>query len=255
MIKNLLSISADAKTIKGEKKGYLTGILYLSPYNLSGFQVCPKATEGCKAACLNTAGRGVYDRTQQSRLNKTRFFFNDRKSFMEVLVNDLQRLIRKANRMNMIPVARLNGTSDLPWEKMECVRGGQTFASPMEAFPEINFMDYTAVLGRKKALGLPNYHLTFSLKENNDTDADKALKEGYNLAVVMNLGRTESKPATWSGYPVVDGDETDLRFLDPAGHIVGLFPKGKARYDSTGFVRSPTGRLNIGLQFEYSSAA
>ena len=37
---------------------------------------------------------------------------------------------------------------------------------------------------------------------------------------------------------VVDGNETDLRFLDPKGVIVALTATGKARKDKGGFVRN-----------------
>lgn len=234
----LLSISADAKTIKGQKMGYLTGVLYLAPHTLSGFQVCPKASEGCKLACLYTAGRGMYTNIQEARIRKTKRFFMDREGFMAELVKNVEALIRKAKRESMIPVVRLNGTSDIAWEKIKCVRNGVTYASMMEAFPEIQFYCYTKILGRSKAIALPNYSLTFSLSESNDAEAKEALAQGYNVAVVMNTKRKEQKPETWGGYPVVDGDETDLRFLDPnGGHIVALTAKGQARKDTMGFVR------------------
>jgi hypothetical protein len=243
-VQNILSVGKDAKTIKGTKKGVMTGILYLAPHLLSGYQVCPKASEGCKLACLYTAGRGVYSRTQNGRINKTKWFFEDRESFMETLVNNMEALIRKANRENMIPAARLNGTSDIAWEKIACVKNGIKYASIMEAYPEVRFYDYSKVLGRSKALKLKNYHLTFSLSESNDNDAQKALAQGYNLAVVLRLGRTEKKPKRWSGYPVVNGDETDVRFLDPKhGHIIALFPKGRGRKDTSGFVREVNSTL------------
>ncbi len=233
----LLSVAADAKTVKGQKMGYLTGVLYLAPHTISGYQVCPKASDGCRLACLYTAGRGIYTNTQKARIAKTKRFHEDRDGFMAQLVNEVEALIRKAKRESLIPVVRLNGTSDLPWEKIKCNRNGVAYASIMEAFADVTFYDYSAVLGRTKALNMPNYHLTFSLKENNDRDAIEALRQGYNVAVVMNVGRNEEKPKTWGGYPVYNGDETDLRFLDPNGHIIGLFPKGKARKDTTGFVR------------------
>lgn len=238
----LLSVSTDAKTVKGEKKGVLTGVLYLAPATLSGYQVCPSATDGCIAACLYTAGQGVYANVQKSRLNRTRWFFEDRASFMEVLVADIQRLVRKANKEGMVPAVRLNGTSDIAWEKFAVTVDGTVHRNLMQAFPEIKFYDYTKVLGRKSALALSNYHLTFSLAENNDAFALKALEEGYNVAVVMAAKRKEAKPATWGGYPVVDGDEDDIRFNDPkGGHIIALFAKGKATKDKTGFVRSTAG--------------
>lgn len=238
----LLSVSNDAKTVKGEKRGVLTGVLYLAPHTLSGYQVCPNATDGCIAACLYTAGQGVYANVQKSRLNRTRWFFEERATFMETLVADIQRLVRKADKEGMTPAVRLNGTSDIAWEKIAVVVDGVKYRNLMEAFPSIRYYDYTKVLGRKLALSLPNYHLTFSLAENNDAFALKALEEGYNVAVVMAAKRKEAKPDTWGGFPCVDGDEDDIRFNDPkGGHIVALFAKGKATRDKTGFVRPANG--------------
>lgn len=235
----VLSISADAKTIKGTKLGVMTGVMYLAPNILSGFQVCPNATPGCIAACLYTAGRGIYSKTQNARINKTKWFFESRDTFMARLVDDVEGLIRKAKRNSYVPAVRLNGTSDIAWEKIACFRNGIRYPSIMEAFDEIQFYDYTKVLNRKKAISLPNYHLTFSLAENNDKQARAALDQGYNLAVVFRLKRKDAKPATWSGFPVINGDETDVRFMDPkGGTIVGLFPKGKGRLDTSGFVRN-----------------
>lgn len=241
---NLLSVTADAKTSKGNKKGVLTGILYLAPHNLSGFQVCPKASPECKAACLYTAGRGVYNSVQKSRLAKTVWFFTERDTFMETIVKNIKSLIAKAKKNKMQPAIRLNGTSDIAWEKIACKVDGKVYASVMEAFPDVQFYDYSKVIGRNKAVRLPNYHLTFSLSEENDSDARKALAQGYNVAVVMNLKKKADKPATWGGYPVIDGDETDIRFRDPkGGHIVALTAKGEARKMGLGFVRSPTGNF------------
>lgn len=236
--KNLLSVMADAKTIKGNAKGILTGILYLAPHTLSGYQVCPKSTPECRAACLYTAGRGVYDKIKTARINKTVWFFEERFTFMTRLVQNVEALIRKAERMEMIPAVRLNGTSDIAWEKIACVRDGKIFRNMMLAFPDVQFYCYTKISGRKGAIALANYHLTFSLSENNDATAIKALTEGYNVAVVMNTRRHGPKPAQWSGYPVVDGDLNDIRFLDPkGGHIVALTAKGVARKMPLGFVR------------------
>jgi hypothetical protein len=237
--KKLLAISADAKTIKGNKLGVMTGVLYLAPNNVSGYEVCPKATAGCKAACLYTAGRGIYSKCQTARINKTKWFFEERDTFMALLVENINALIRKAHNNSYMPAVRLNGTSDIAWEKFKVIKDGVEYRSIFHAFPDVQFYDYTAVLGRASALKLSNYHLTFSLKENNDKDARSALLQGYNLAVVFKLDRTDAKPVSWQGYPVINGDETDVRFMDTkGGHIVGLFPKGKARYDTTGFVRS-----------------
>jgi len=243
--KNLLSVGNDAKTVKGLKKGILTGVMYLAPYDVSGYQVCPNATTGCSNACLYTSGMGTMSNVQKARINKTKWFFEDRESFMETLVKNIEVLVRKAERRGLIPAVRLNGTSDIAWEKIRCERNGVSYGSVIEAFNDIQFYDYTKVLGRKKALNLDNYHLTFSLAEDNDNDALKALREGYNVAVVMRIGRDDPKPEIWGGYPVVDGDETDVRFLDPdGGHVIALFAKADAVKDTTGFVREASEGFN-----------
>lgn len=233
----LLSVSADAKTYKGEKLGYLTGVLYLAPVELSGYQTCPKATEGCKAACLNTAGRGIYNKVQQARINKTKRFFEDRQNFMVDLYNDIIALIRKAEREGLIPVMRLNGTSDLAWEKFSFEIDNLKFRNLFEAFPNIQWYDYTKILNRKSALSIKNYHLTFSLSENNDLEALEALDNGMNVAVVVNIKRNVEKPKTFSGRDAVDGDESDTRFIDGKGKFILLTAKGKARRDASGFVK------------------
>lgn len=235
----LLSISTDAKTIKGEKLGVLTGILYLAPHNISGYQVCPKSTEGCRAACLFTAGRAIaFPQIIAARIRKTKAFMEKRDWFMETLVANINSLIKRAEKLNMAPAIRLNGTSDIMWEKVAVQVNGINYPNLMSAFPDVQFYDYTKVLGRKIALALPNYHLTFSLAENNDRAAWKAIAEGYSVAVVMNISKSDPKPTTWKGFPVIDGDLSDVRFNDPAGHIIALTAKGKARKDTSGFVRS-----------------
>jgi hypothetical protein len=124
------------------------------------------------------------------------------------------------------------------WEKDRVTVDGVNHRNLMVAFPDLQFYDYTKIRGRKSAIALPNYHLTFSLAEDNDTDAFMAIREGYNVAVVMNLRKKDAKPSQWMGFPVVDGDTSDVRFFDPnGGAIVALTAKGKARYDTSGFVR------------------
>lgn len=235
----VLSVSDDAKTVKGEKYGVLTGILYLSPADMSGYEVCPKRTPGCTAGCLFTAGYGMYTNVQNSRINRTKWFFEDRETFMEVLVRDIEYLEKKAKRENMEPAVRLNGTSDIAWEKIKVIRNGKSYRNMMKAFPNISFYDYTKILGRKTAMKLPNYHLTFSMSENNEKEVYKALEQGYNVSIVFNISKRDPKPDTWNGYPVVDGDKSDIRFNDPqGGHIIALSAKGKAKHDTTGFVQN-----------------
>lgn len=214
----------NTKTVKGEKAGFLTLILHLAPSRLSGFQTCPMASKGCAAACLNTAGRGRFTRTQEARIRKTRWFFENREAFMDQLVKDIQAGIRKAQRLNLTPVFRLNGTSDLRWENVP-VKG---YANIFAMFPSVQFYDYTKLQNRTD---LPsNYHLTFSRSEENYNSLDQMFEKGYNVAVVF-----DKLPASYNGRKVIDGTETDLRFLDPAGVVVGLIAKGKAKKDKSGF--------------------
>jgi len=214
--------TANPKIQKGAKLGYLSFILHLAPADLSGKNTCPKATEGCRAACLNTAGRGGMFRRgentniiQKARIRKTRRFFEDREGFLRDLEDDIRKGIKYAQKQGLTPVFRLNGTSDIAWEKYGII----------QKFPDVQFYDYTKVLGRK-VKGLKNYHLTFSRAESNDRDVGQAIMEGMNVAVVYD----EIPQGVYSA------DETDLRFLDPKVQIIGLKAKGRAKRDTTGFV-------------------
>ena len=227
----ILNIDNNAKTVKGQKYGYLTGVLYLAPHTLSDHQVCPSASAGCIAACLNTAGRGGMNATQVARVRKTRRLFDDRDSFMRELFSDITKLVRRAEKRGLIPLVRLNGTSDLPWEKLKL--GGKSL---MDHFPQVQFYDYTKIAKRalKWAAGnMPaNYSLTFSLTESNDADALRVLDAGGSVAVVFR----DELPGTFWGFEVVNGDRHDVRTQD-IGVVVGLTAKGRAKHDISGFVR------------------
>ncbi len=104
---------------------------------------------------------------------------------------------------------------------------------------EEQFYDYTKILGRKVS-EISNYHLTFSAADGNDIDVTKAVAQGYNVAVVFGIKKTLPMPEDYVGMPVFNGDDSDLRFLDPKGVVVGLYAKGKAKKDTSGFVKYPT---------------
>jgi hypothetical protein len=214
--------TANPKIQKGTKLGYLSFILHLAPSTLSGKNTCPKATPGCIAACLNTAGRGGMfkkgentNMIQKARIRKTVMYFEQRDLFLATLEADIRKAIKMAEKLDLIPVFRLNGTSDLSVEKWGII----------EKFPQVQFYDYTKVLGRKVA-HLPNYHLTFSKADGNDADVAEALMQGMSVVAVY-----DEIPA---GVP--SADETDLRFLDPKGTMLGLKAKGRAKKDYSGFV-------------------
>lgn len=242
----LLNIDANAKTVKGQKQGYMTAVLYLAPFNASGYQVCPMAElAGCVAGCLNTAGRGgiakgsaVLDNglpdnaIQRARISRTRFYAEDRAGFMAQLVKEIEAFIRKADKAGLVPVVRLNGTSDIRWERIPTATAGSIF----DTFPTVQFYDYTKVLNRRQ---LPdNYHLSLSYSAASDRYLgmlQSALAESPDLNPVV-VFRTKELPATFMGREVVSGDETDLRFTDRKGVVVGLYAKGRARKDTSGFV-------------------
>ena len=220
--------TANPKIQKGTERGYLSFILHLAPSTLSGHNTCPKATRGCTAACLNTAGRGgMFKRgettnvIQKARIRKTNYFYDDRAGFMFDLMQDIKKGIRLANKLGLEPVFRLNGTSDLSWEKYEMTEGKNVF----DVFAGIQFYDYTKVLGRK-VKHIENYHLTFSKADGNDSDVAEALLQGMSVVAVY-----DKIPA---GVPSADLD--DLRFLDPKGIMLGLKAKGRAKKDYSGFV-------------------
>jgi hypothetical protein len=216
-----LSVSKDAKTVKGEKRGYLTGILYLSPANEAGPEVnlCPKSTAECRYGCLYTAGMaGVFGNIIAGRLERTRQYLANPAAFYNTLALDIGRLIVEAGLRGLTPCVRLNGTSDLP--KLGLILSAR--------FPQVQFYDYTKIPRpwlRRRA----NYHLTFSHSGENRAECLQALKRGVNVAVVFDTRKGEVLPQEWEGYRVVDGDQSDLRFLDPVGVVVGLRAKGLAK--------------------------
>jgi hypothetical protein len=235
----LLTVGHDAKTVKGEKKGYMTGILYLAPDTTSGIaNTCPFATEGCRQACLFTAGRaGIFPMINEARVaKKTKAFKFSRPEFMKTLAKNVGKVVRKAAREGYKPAIRLNGTSDLPWENVKMESGNNIF----QEFPEIQFYDYTKNPSRMAQYingELPkNYHMTFSRSETNDAQTIQILKDGGNAAVVFNTKKGYALPTEWNGFKVIDGDESDVRFIDGKSQVIGLRAKGKAKKNASGFV-------------------
>ena len=226
--KKLLNIDNNAKTVKGQKYKYLTGILYLAPARTSGFNVCPMASAGYKASCLFTAGRGRFNNVMQGRINKTRWFFLERNTFLKQLKNEIKKLIIKAKKIGLKPAVRLNGTSDIDWNNHGLYN----------EFKQVKFYDYTKIYKRalKYVNGAypKNYHLTYSLNEDNKQKASYILKRGGNISAVF---RSKKLPKRFLNYKVFNGDKSDLRFNDPKNVIIGLYAKGRALKDQTGFVQ------------------
>lgn len=223
------------KISKNGKIGVLSAVLHLSPANTSGFEVCPKRSDGCTAACLHYAGL-QRTRKYQARILRTKMFFQDRELFFKKLIDEIGALGRRSERLNLRPGIRLNGTSDIPWESI-CVPGYSL--SIIDLFPNISFYDYTKRTNRKNVP--KNYKLTFSRSENNYHDCLNALYSGMNVAVVF----ADRLPfqCDFGGilYPVIDGDDHDFRYGDYETYdhrvIVGLRAKGqRGRQDKSDFV-------------------
>lgn len=234
-----LLTTGNPKTAKGTAYGYHTGILHLSPAKTAGVgNVCPWASKGCLRACLNTAGRAGIIRAGETtnmileaRKRRTRYLqAGDGSGFFRDLNADLDLLTKQARRMWLKPAARLNGTSDLAWESSSSI---------MQDHPGIQFYDYTKSFDRMRDFlsgRLPkNYHLTFSRTEDNDGMCRNILSRGGNIAVVTMTGNYLEGPVH-GGHLRVSGDTHDLTFLHPAGSILVLRAKGRAREDTSGFV-------------------
>ena len=241
----LFSISSNAKTVKGEKLGYLTGVLYLAPAKLSGYQTCPMAALAqCEEACLNTAGLGgVYSSIQKSRIAKTKRFFEAREAFMSDIVKSIRALIKLARKPRRVKgrfakpyqvLVRLNGTSDIRWENIPVTIDGVTYPNLMLAFPELQFYDYTKLSNRK---GIPaNYDLTFSYSgvKANQPQVAKAQKALMRIAVVFR--HVEDIPKRFIGLKCIGGDNSDVRHIEKQNVVVALYAKGRAKHDTSGFV-------------------
>jgi hypothetical protein len=212
---NLLSTN-NAKTIKGEKLGIKTYILYLSPFNQNskGINICPMATLGCASACLYGSGHGSMSNVKKGRTNKTEFFLADRNLFIDLLYIEIATIALKHKLEGTSFVFRLNGTSDISWEKFKLKRTGKNL---FDSFPDVQFYDYTKNHTRFDKVIPNNYRLIFSRSENNELKSLELIIKGINVAIVF-----DKLPDTYKGFTVIDGDINDLRHLDPHGVIVGL---------------------------------
>ena len=225
----LLNYYSQTKMAKGEAFGYKTAILHLAPFDLSGKNVCPKASPECAAACLNTSGRGQMGSVQRARLNKTNLFWTNKNAFLWQLSLEIEQLKKRARSQGYKFAVRLNGTSDLPWHRMKVDGGGCL----MELHPDVQFYDYTKVLNYLDH-DLNNYHITFSDSGRNDSDIKAAIASGHNVAVVFQ----DRLPRRWMQRRVINGDKHDLRFKDPRGVIVGLAAKGQGRKINNKFIKA-----------------
>lgn len=237
---SILSIGNDAKTVKGEKVGYKTGIVYMTPDR----ELCPASkAAACEEGCLNTAGRaGIFAAIPAARSAKSTLFKNNPGLFFSALIAEIEHYSAKFGESFVV---RLNGTSDIAFEDITLDYKGKAYSNIFEIFPDVQFYDYTKRVNRAAKVLPANYDLTLSYSGARSSYAESVLKYakayGKRVAVVFAGGL----PETFHGMPVIDGDETDLRFLEPGGVIVGLKAKGKARSDVSGFVVRHAGLIAV----------
>jgi hypothetical protein len=227
--KNLLSKgTTNTKTAKNSLKTY---ILYLAPYNQNskGINICPKASKGCAAACLFTAGRGRFDNVKNARINRTEYFLADKERFCLQLAGELVQINKTAKKRSELVAIRLNGTSDLDFiYLLKKYAGLDPFG-----LSQLIYYDYTKILGKvKKYIDEPRYILTFSRAEDNHSEAIEALQLGANVSAVFN----GDLPRRFKGFKVIDGDKSDIVMLYNRGAVLGLKAKGQAKKDTSGFV-------------------
>lgn len=229
------------KLVKGEKFNWLSAVLYMTPATFSGWNMCPMASAGCIATCLNTAGRGGMARrdatplanglpdntVQAARLERTRRFMTDRAAFLADIAEDCRTLVRVARRRGMRAAFRFNGTSDVAAARLPI---WSELRSEIEA-EQLTVYDYTKVPTYLDKAP-PWYHLALSRSERNASAVEAALASGNRVAVVFR----STPPKRWQGWPVVNGDEHDLIFLHRGPVVLGLKAKGRAKRDTTGFV-------------------
>lgn len=229
---NRLLSKSNLKLLKGAKYNYLSYGLSFAPHTISGYNVCPHATAGCKAVCIFTAGNGTYPAVTTARIAKTLFYFQKREEFKKQLLREISLAVKLAKLQGKKLCIRLNVFSDIAWEKV--------FPEIFTMFPTVKFYDYTKNPRRMKAFiagNLPkNYYITFSHSETNNKDVKEILSLGGNVAVPFRLSRKALFPKMYNGYPVANGDKHDLRFLDKKNVIVGLKSKGSGGRDITGFI-------------------
>jgi hypothetical protein len=244
-------LTLDSHKIEVSNKGgkYRVAMVYLAQEKISGHQVCPHATESCKGICLGSHSghaslvkKGTdFNACRVARVRKTIMFFNYRELFMNKLFTELTAFCKKCEKDGILPAFRFNATSDLPFHTYTIPDGSKTF---IEYFGEkygCQFYDYTKNIHKMEQYLLgtmpKNYSLTFSYTPEKAADAFKVVALGGTAAAAFATKKAvDYTGKKMGGFNVVNGDLTDLRFLDVKGVIIGLTAKGRTwKTDTSGF--------------------
>lgn len=231
-------VKNSTKLVYSYNHGWLTYGIYLAPSTLARdefhphINMCPFSAN-CKDACLHGAGQNKmstikanhigekWSHITDSRIRKTHLYFDNRELFMDIMIHEIQKWKRYADKHNLHFAVRLNCTSDISLETL--VKDGKNI---LEIFPHIQFYDYTKVPSHLAlADKYPNYDLTFSFDGSNWDECKKYLDNGGKVAVVFDYYDDNNKqilPSYWKGYEVINANDYDMRFLDPKGTIMGL---------------------------------
>lgn len=225
--KNKSLLSSGKSNTKMAKNKMETYGLSLIPHSLNslGVNLCKFSTKECRKMCLNSSGRAGMTKIQEARKRKTDFFIQFEKEFVEKLYEELKLIDKKGNS-----AVRLNVVSDVNWEEVF-----QKYKKSVGDFKNTIFYDYTKDYLKIESNNLSNYHLTYSFSGYNWEICEKFLKNKIaNVSVVFK----PQLPTEYEGFKVINGDETDERFLDEKGVIIGLKYKVPRRipYESNKFV-------------------
>lgn len=226
------------KLEKSLKQNVMTYGVYFAPHTVSGYNVCPQSSNCCKY-CLHGSGRNKLELLShkeggpitKSRIKKTKLFFEDKETFMQLLIHEIIQAKKKAEAAGMKFAIRLNCTSDIDLEQFTL--GGKNI---LQLFPDTQFYNYTKVLEHiRLSEKYGNYDITYSFSGENWDECEVLLKKGYRVAVVFE----DILPAEFRGYPVIDANEYNARFLDDGGIICGLTYKRGANDYATGKYQRP----------------
>ena len=96
-------VNNSTKHEKAYKFDELVYTLYLAPAKMSGYEVCPMRTKECTLLCLNESGRNKMDTHKNtinnSRIKKTKMFFEDREFFVRWMIEEIKRSKLKSEKL------------------------------------------------------------------------------------------------------------------------------------------------------------